>query len=126
MTHRRNLVAAGVSIVLLTAACHQDELFSPLPPLYTGGALFKRYVAMGNSITAGIQSGGINDSTQKQSYAVLVAAAMGGDPFYYPSLNAPGCPPPFTNIFTGARLGGVGVTGSTCLLRNANIPPYLN
>jgi hypothetical protein len=88
--------------------------------------MFKRYVAMGNSITAGIQSGGINDSTQKQSYAVLVAAAMGGDPFYYPSLNAPGCPPPFTNIFTGARVGGVGVTGSTCLFRNANIPPYLN
>jgi hypothetical protein len=126
MTHRRTLVAGGLSIVLLAAACHQDELVSPLPPLYAGGAMFKRYVAMGNSITAGIQSGGINDSTQRQTYAVLVAGVMGGDPFYYPSLNSFGCPPPFTNIFTGARVGGAGSTGATCLFRNPNIPPYLS
>ena len=126
MTHRRILVASGLSLALLTAACHQDELFSPLPPQYAGGAMFQRYVAMGNSITAGVQSGGINDSTQRQSYAVLVAAAMGGDPFYYPRLNPPGCPPPYTNIFTGARVGGAGVTGATCLFRSANIPPYVS
>src|SRR6266853_1731515 len=83
-------------------------------------------VAMGNSITAGVQSGGINDSTQRQAYAVLVAAAMGGDLFYYPRLNPPGCPPPYTNIFTGARVGGAGVTGATCLFRSANIPPYVS
>jgi hypothetical protein len=123
MTHRRTL-ASALSLVLLAAACNQDELFSPLPPQYTGGAMFQRYVAMGNSITAGFQSGGINDSTQKQSYAVLVGAAMGGDHFYYPSLNAPGCPPPLTNIFTGARVGGG--TAATCLFRNASIPPYLS
>jgi hypothetical protein len=125
MTHRRTL-ASALSLALLAAACNQDDLFSPLPPQYTGGAMFQRYVAMGNSVTAGFQSGGINDSTQKQSYAVLVAAAMGGDHFYYPSLNAPGCPPPFTNIFTGARVGGAGVTGTTCLFRSAAIPPYLS
>ena len=126
MTHRRILVAGSLSLALLATACHEDELFSPLPPFYTGGAMFQRYVAMGNSITAGVQSGGINDSTQRQSYAVLVAAVMGGDPFYYPSLNAPGCPPPFTNIFTQARVGGAGSTGATCLLRSPNIPPYVS
>ncbi len=125
MTHRRTL-ASALGLALLAAACHQDELFSPLPPQYTGGAMFQRYVAIGNSITAGFQSAGINDSTQRQSYAVLVAAAMGGDHFYYPSLNAPGCPPPFTNIFTGARVGGAGVTGTTCLFRSAAIPPYVS
>jgi hypothetical protein len=124
MTLRRSPVAAGLSLLLLATACHQDELFSPLPPLYTGGAMFKRYVAMGNSITAGFQSGGINDSTQKQSYALSVAAAMGGDPFYRPSLNAPGCPPPFTNIFTQAREGGG--TSTSCFFRNPNLPPYLS
>ena len=123
MTHRRTL-ASALSLALLAAACNQDDLFTPLPPQYTGGAMFQRYVAMGNSLTAGFQSGGINDSTQRQSYAVLLAAAMGGDPFYYPSLNAPGCPPPYTNVFTGARLGGG--TGATCLFRNAAIPPYLS
>src|SRR2546426_4730703 len=126
MTHRRILVAGSLSLALLAAACHEDELFRPVPPVYTGGAMFQGYVAMGNSITAGVQSGGINDSTQRQSYAVLVAAVMGGDPFYYPSLNAPGCPPPFTNIFTQARVGGAGSTGATCLLRSPNIPPYVS
>lgn len=123
MTHRRTLLAGGLSLALLAAACHQDELFSPAAPLYTGGAMFQRYVAMGNSITAGFQSGGINDSTQKQSYAVLLAAAM-GTPFYYPSLVKPGCPPPFTNVFTGARLSGG--TSTTCALRSATIPPFVS
>jgi len=50
-------------------------LNSPGVPPYAGGAMFQRYVAMGNSITAGFQSGGINDSTQRRSYAVLVAVS---------------------------------------------------
>jgi hypothetical protein len=39
--------------------------------------LFQNYVSLGNSLTAGYQSGGINDSTQKQSYAVLFAQQAG-------------------------------------------------
>src|SRR6266487_3091368 len=111
MTIRRMSLAAG--LVLAAAGCSNEHLFPPAVPQYAGGAMFQRYVAMGNSLTAGFQSGGINDSTQGQSYAVLLAAAMGGDHFYYPSLNAPGCPPPYTNVFTGARVGGG--TGATCL-----------
>src|SRR2546428_10695430 len=124
MTHARVLLAAGVSLAL-AAACHQDELFSPRVPPYAGGAMFQRYVSMGNSFTMGIQSGGINDSTQRVAYPVLVAGAMSGDPFYYPSLTIPGCPPPYTNIFTGARVG-TGSTGTTCLFRSPSIPPYLS
>jgi len=124
MTQRRMVFAAGLGLVFLVAACQNDVLNSPGVPPYAGGAMFQRYVAMGNSITAGVQSGGINDSTQRQSYAVLVAGAMRGNRFFYPSLNAPGCPPPFTNIFTQARVGGG--TGTTCLFRNAAIPPYVS
>ena len=124
MTQRRFVFAAGLGCVLLVAACENDVLNPPRVPSYAGGAMFQRYVAMGNSITAGVQSGGINDSTQRQSYAVLVAGQMGGNRFFYPSLNAPGCPPPFTNIFTQARVGGG--TGTTCLFRNAAIPPYVS
>src|SRR2546426_3935771 len=102
MTIRRMSLAAG--LVLAAVGCNNEDLFTPAIPQYAGGAMFQRYVAMGNSITAGVQSAGINDSTQKQSYAAVMAAAM-GSPFYYPSLNAPGCPPPLTNIFTGARVG---------------------
>ncbi len=121
MTHRRT-IASVLSLTLL-AACQQDELLLPPQPAYAGGEMFVRYVAMGNSITAGFQSGGINDSTQRQSYAFLVANEMRSQ-YYYPSLNAPGCPPPYTNVFTGARVGGG--TASTCLFRNSRIPPYLS
>jgi GDSL-like Lipase/Acylhydrolase len=121
MTHSRVLFAAGLGLVLWTAACENDVVNPPGVPPYTGGAMFQRYVAMGNSITAGFQSGGINDSTQRRSYAVLVAAAMRGDRFYYPSLVNPGCPPPYTNVFTQTRLSAI-----PCSLRDPAIPPYLS
>ena len=120
MTIRRISLAAGLA--LAAVGCSNEDLITPPVPLYKGGAMFQRYVSMGNSITAGVQSGGINDSTQQQSYAALVAGKM-GSPYYYPSLNVPGCPPPFTNIFTGARV--LGGTSTTCALRNPNIPPFL-
>jgi len=120
MTIRRMSLAAG--LVLAAVGCSNDDLFPPPVPQYAGGAMFERYVSMGNSITAGFQSAGINDSTQKQSYAALVAGAMGSR-YYYPSLNAPGCPPPFTNIFTGTRVSGG--TSTTCAFRGPNIPPFL-
>src|SRR2546422_7431149 len=52
---------------LLAAACHQDKLLTPPIPPYAGGEMFVRYVSLGNSLTAGFQSGGINDSTQRRS-----------------------------------------------------------
>src|SRR3712207_8913200 len=55
-----------------------------------------RYVAIGNSITAGYQSDGINDSTQARSYAVLLAQAA-GTTFRVPALNRPGCQPPIAD-----------------------------
>jgi lysophospholipase L1-like esterase len=77
-------------------------------------------VSLGNSITAGFQSAGINDFTQGRSYAVLLAGAMGTQ-FTYPSLQGRGCPPPLTNNVTGARFGGG--TASTCDLRAGNGVP---
>ena len=121
MTSRRVSVAARLGVALLAAACHQDKLLTPPVPAYTGGEMFVRYVSLGNSLAAGFQSGGINDSTQRQAYPVLVATAMRGDSFYYPSLTMPGCPPPFTNVFTQTRVGT-----TPCLFRSPAIPPYLS
>src|SRR3989440_934992 len=124
MTTRRISLAAG--LVLAAAGCNNEALVTPPVPQYAGGAMFQRYVAMGNSITAGFQSGGINDSTQKQSYVGLVADKM-GSPFYYPSLTKPGCPPPIDTVFTATgvphRLGGG--TAATCFFRAPTIPPFL-
>src|SRR5919198_4936394 len=115
MIRTQRFAAAVLGLVLAVAACQNDTLnrpfsFTPVDPL------FDRYVSMGNSITAGFQSGGINDSTQSQSYAVLLARAMHA-PFFSPLMNKPGCPPPFTNVFTQVRVGGG--TPTTCALRKS-------
>lgn len=105
------------------AACNGDDnVLGPTP----ANPIFSSYVALGNSITAGYQSGGINDSTQKQSFAVLLAHQM-GTRFAYPSLANPGCPPPINNLLTGGRVGGASSTGGTCFLRSsASVTATLN
>jgi lysophospholipase L1-like esterase len=109
--------AAAIGAVLVVAACESDrDVFGPNPP--TGGEIFRSYVAIGNSITAGVQSGGINDTTQRQAYPRLLAIQM-GTPYRYAALTAPGCPPPVINFQTQARLG-TGSTGTTCLARSAS------
>jgi hypothetical protein len=119
--HRSTKLFATAALgTLLAAACHNDELLPPL--LQPVNPLFARYVSMGNSITAGFQSGGINDSTQLQSYAVLLANQMRA-PFFSPLMARPGCPAPFTNIFTQTR-----ISPTPCALRIPHSPPlsYVN
>jgi len=104
---------AAVGAVAALAACSENEkLLGPSTPV--GGEIFKSYVALGNSITAGYQSSGINDSTQRQSYAFLLAQQMGTQ-YHYAALAKPGCPAPIANSQTGARVGGVAST--VCALR---------
>lgn len=112
-------LAASLVLTFALAGCHADDSLNS-PPV--SDPMFQRYVSMGNSITAGFQSAGINDSTQRRSYAVLLAAAMGTD-FVYPSLAGRGCIPPFVNNVTRVRVGGDTST-TTCDLRNpATRPP---
>ena len=118
--------AAGLAcLTAVTLSCNNEGLVVPTLPSYAGAVSFRRYVSMGNSITSGLQSGGINDSTQRQAYPVLVAAAMGGDPFYYPSLAMPGCPPPYANVFTKLRITG-DTLSTTCAFRSPAPVPYIS
>ncbi len=110
------------SIPMLTA-CDDESLMPPTP---AAGAMFARYVAIGNSITAGFQSGGINDSTQEESYAVLLARQFGLEldvEFNIPRLAFPGCPPPLVNIFT---LELIAIVPGGCALRARPIPTFIN
>jgi len=123
-TSKRYLAALG--ILLGAAACNNEQLLhnsteDPVDPL------FAHYVAFGNSLTAGFQSAGINDSTQIQSYARRLAIQM-HTPFYQPLMARPGCPPPYTNVFLQARVGGASSNDSTCALRLVQqpTPPYIN
>jgi lysophospholipase L1-like esterase len=110
-TRRRGALAiAGLAIVASLAACGDDDIVvNDLDNL--NDELFRTYVAMGNSITAGYQSGGILDSTQRESYAFYLAQQM-GTTYQYQRLNAPGCVAPVANFQTQARY--MGATSTSC------------
>jgi lysophospholipase L1-like esterase len=121
MTNLTRVAALGGALAL--AACETTrDVVGPTTP--SGGEIFRSYVAIGNSITAGFQSGGINDSTQRQSFARLLAIQM-GTPYRYAALALPGCPPPIANFQTQARVGGAAPL--SCALRvPASVTDVLN
>ena len=125
MNRSSSLAILGAASLTLLAAC-ENPAEVRLDPADVGGGVFDRYVSLGNSITAGWQSGGINDSTQRESYAVLLAGQMGTS-FAYPQLGGRGCAPPIVNFQTQARVGGAGVTDQTCDLRaSGSAARYVN
>ncbi|MGH7699710.1 MAG: SGNH/GDSL hydrolase family protein [Gemmatimonadales bacterium] len=123
-SHSRFSVAARAALGLLVgvAACDEGKLLRPAGSIPVD-PMFTRYVSVGNSITAGFQSGGINEATQSQSYAVLLAGRM-RTPFYIPAMAFPGCPSLYTNVFTQTRVAPT----VPCALRKTDpVPaPYIN
>jgi len=114
LTSLARVAATGV-IVALAACSENTKLLGPTTPI--GGEIFKSYVALGNSITAGFQSNGIMDSTQRQSYARLLAIQMGTQ-YHYASLAGRGCTPPIVNGLTGALFANA--PAGTCDLRSSS------
>lgn len=105
-----------LGLLPLLVGCSDESLLEP----ESTDARFDRYVALGNSITAGFQSDGINQTLQQQSYAVRLADQM-STPFSLPALNDPGCPPPLTQIFPPQRAAPV-----ECALRESPVPTRIN
>lgn len=108
----------GVLLLATIAASCTDKTAKVLGPTAVGNGLFDRYVSIGNSITAGWQSDGINDSTQKQSYAFLLAQQM-ATRFAYPSFSKPGCTPPIANWVTQKRIDSLAPVPNGCAFRDA-------
>jgi lysophospholipase L1-like esterase len=100
----------------LVSGCDDESLTAP----EVENDLFNSYVALGNSITAGFQSSGINQTTQQQSYAVLLADQM-NTPFTIPALASPGCPPPLSQLFPQER-----VSDQPCAFREQTATTALN
>ncbi|HEX8244575.1 MAG TPA: SGNH/GDSL hydrolase family protein [Longimicrobium sp.] len=99
-TTRRPLLAAAALATLALGACVGDgDDLATLQNPANGGVLFTRYVSLGNSITAGYQSGGIVDSLQRNSYANLLAQRATA-PFNQPLFQGAGCPQPFSAPLT--------------------------
>src|SRR5687768_16374742 len=121
----RSIARSAVAVSLIGLAACDDDTQNVLGPVPSDpNAIFTRYVALGNSITAGYQSGGINDSLQKRSYAFFVAQQMGTS-FLYPSLGGRGCAPPIASFTTQARVGP-GSTAATCDLRTPTFTDLLD
>jgi hypothetical protein len=117
-------LAAGA---LFLGACYEDETLAdpPAPPPgSTVNALFDRPVFMGNSITAGFQSAGINDSTQSRSYAKTLAEAM-GTPYFYRSLRGNGCVAPFVRNATNPQQRVGGASATACAGATTDVVPWL-
>jgi len=55
-------------------------------------ATFTRYVALGDSLTAGFQSGGLYVTSQRNSYPAIIAAQAGVADFQQPTVSDPGIP----------------------------------
>lgn len=83
-----------LSIILLSAlfviSCDDyTELDAPIQNGTSGTANFNRFVTIGNSITAGYQSGTIYESGQMYAYGNLIAKQVGVD-FQMPYVSDPG------------------------------------
>lgn len=114
--------AIVLAVAPLFAACSSmlDDQTVGAKSAPAGGAQFATFAVIGTSISAGIQSGGINDSTQREGYAQQLARAMGLTPgvdWFYPSFQGFGCPAPLTNALAGSRVGGA--SAAACGTRSA-------
>ena len=77
--------------ILLVSAC--DPSIKEAPPLSAGTADFSSYIAIGNSITSGRVSDGIDSEMQKSTFPNLLAqqfAQVGGGEFKQPSVAGDG------------------------------------
>lgn len=93
MNRRFRIYAAVTLVALLVAGCGPCERLDPVtaPVADGGGADFSSYVALGASVGAGYQSGGLVSRHQLKSYPALFAGRIGAD-FTYPAVSDPGIP----------------------------------
>lgn len=79
-------------LIVSVGGCADIDPKSP-GAVSTGSADFTNYVAVGNSLTAGVQSGGLVDKFQNVSYPALIAEAARIAAFEMPLVSEPGSPP---------------------------------
>lgn len=98
----------GALAVAALAACEGDNERTTGPK---GQDAFSRYVAIGTSLSMGVQSDGVVYTSQREDWTALLAhAAMA--PYTQPLIQAPGCFSPFiAPLQFGRRLSGASAPG---------------
>ena len=105
--HRVKVLASLLALALITAGAA------------FGQADFSKYVALGDSLTAGFSSGSINQTFQANSYPALLARQFGIASFQQPLVSPPGLP----GILTLQRLVPTPVIAPSA---GAGVPTNLN
>jgi len=82
------LLSAALALTACSLLAPEEEAISP-PPVDAGTADFSVFVVLGNSLSAGQQSGALYQSAQLRGWAPLLAAAMATD-FELPLIADPG------------------------------------
>ncbi len=138
--HIKRLVAFLSMVVALTYfnACSVDYPSTSSPDFgritTSGDADFSKFVVVGNSLTAGFQSGGMARTFQLNSYGAVIARQLGmdsagkmGSEFEQPLFADPGTPGTLTLRVTSSGPSPTGVTGAvTNPLNLALARPYDN
>jgi hypothetical protein len=103
MVMKRDLsLSAGALALVVLAGCHDDRTTGP-----AGQAAFTRYVAVGTSLSMGVQSDGVVYFSQQQDWTKLLAHQAFA-PFTQPLIAAPGCFSPFiAPLQLSRRLSGI-------------------
>ena len=84
------ILLAMASLLFFVACEDRSDLTAPAAP-NTGTADFSRFVTIGNSLTAGYQSGSLYESAQIYSMGKIIASQVGTS-FEQPLISEPGIP----------------------------------
>src|SRR3954466_5572540 len=99
--------SAGAVTLMLVAACSDDRTTGP-----AGQDAFATYVAIGTSLTMGVQSDGVAYFTQQGDWTKLLSHQAFAS-FTQPLISPPGCPSPLiAPLQLSRRYSGVSATAN--------------
>jgi hypothetical protein len=109
-SRRSRFFSAAALALLVLGACGDDDREPIVGP--DAAEAFDRYVAMGTSLTMGVQSDGVLYSTQMQDWTALLAHQAFAT-YTQPLIQAPGCFSPFiAPLQLGRRHSGAAAPGT--------------
>ena len=114
-TSTRSTLALAALLAISASACSSDHIVAPSSQaapttpqenIFTAHAAFQRYVAIGTSISAGVQSDGLTAGTQLTSWPAQLAA-MSLSALKQPYIGGTGCHAPIiAPLLLNVRLSG--------------------